>query len=87
MNNFNNQIKFMLLRSYWGSAHAILSPSDELNVVSKKADMQIIYPCQKQYQIYVILEPNVPYFRHFSCAQVPVRQFVGHIFTIAMMSL
>jgi len=59
MNNFTNQVKIMLLRRYWGSAHAILSPSDELQAVSKNADFQIIYPCQKQYQIYVILEPKV----------------------------
>jgi len=87
MSNFNNQVKFMLLRSYWGSARAILSPSDELHAVSKNADFQIIYPCQKQYQIYVILEPKVPYFQHFPWAQVSVRHFVGHIHKTAMMSL
>jgi hypothetical protein len=28
MNNFNYQVKFILVHSYMGSAHAILSPSD-----------------------------------------------------------
>jgi hypothetical protein len=87
MNNSNNQIKFMWVHSHWGSAHGKLSPSDEKHAVSKKADLQIIYPCEKQYQIYVILEPEVPYFQQFPCAQVSVRQFVGHILIIAMMSL
>jgi len=85
--NFSNQVKFVLLRSYWESAHAILSPMDELHAVSKNADFEIIYPCQKQYQIYVILEPKVPYFQHFPWAQVSVCYFVGHILKTAMMSL
>ena len=68
-------------------AHAILSPSDELHALSKKADKQITYPQQKQYQIYVSLEPKVPYFQHFPCAQLSERQFVGHILVIAIMSL
>jgi len=38
MNKFNDKFKFRLPRSYWGSAHAMLSTSDELHAVNKKAD-------------------------------------------------
>jgi hypothetical protein len=37
MNNFKNQVKFMLLRSYLGSTHGILSFSDKLHAVSIKS--------------------------------------------------